>query len=37
MKIILYMAQTMNGIIARENYNEDFLSDINWKVFCQTS
>lgn len=33
MKVILYMAQTMNGIIAREDYGEDFLSDENWKVF----
>lgn len=35
MKVILFMAQTVNGIIARENYNEDFLSDENWKVFCK--
>jgi dihydrofolate reductase len=27
------MAQTLNGIVARENYGEDFLSDENWKVF----
>lgn len=27
------MAQSVNGIVARENYNEDFLSDENWKVF----
>lgn len=29
------MAQTMNGMIAKENYNEDFLSDINWKIFVK--
>lgn len=33
MKVILYMAQTINGIVARNNYNEDFLSDENWEVF----
>lgn len=32
MKVILYMAQTVNGIIARENFEEDFLSNENWKV-----
>ena len=35
MKVILYIAQTINGVIARENYDEDFLSDINWKVFVK--
>jgi dihydrofolate reductase len=34
MKVILYMAMTPNGIIARSNNEEDFLSDENWKVFC---
>ena len=33
MKVILYMTQTINGIIARNNYDEDFLSHENWKVF----
>ena len=33
MKVVLYMAQSVNGIIARENYDEDFLSHENWKVF----
>ncbi|MBI2106713.1 hypothetical protein HYT57_01900 [Candidatus Woesearchaeota archaeon] len=33
MKVILYMAQTINGIIARNNYEEDFLSHENWEVF----
>jgi len=27
------MAQTINGIIATENYSEDFLSDTHWKGF----
>ena len=27
------MAQTVNGMIARENGSEDFLSDQNWKTF----
>jgi len=33
MKVILYMAETINGIIARTNYGEDFLSHENWRVF----
>jgi len=33
MKVLLYMAQTVNGMVARENYDEDFLSYENWKVF----
>lgn len=35
MKVILYMAQTINGVIARENYDEDFLSHRNWEVFVK--
>ena len=35
MKVVLYMAQTVNGVIARENYGEDFLSHQNWEVFVQ--
>ena len=35
MKVVLYMAQTPNGIIARENGDEDFLSDENWLTFCK--
>lgn len=35
MKTILYMAMTVNGIIARENGDEDFLSAENWKTFTQ--
>lgn len=26
---------SVNGIIARENYKEDFLSDYDWDVFCK--
>lgn len=29
------MAQTINGIIAREDYKEDFLSDKNWDAFVK--
>ncbi len=35
MKVILFMAMTLNGVIARENDKEDFLSDRNWKEFCK--
>ncbi len=35
MKVIMCMAQTVNGMIARENYDEDFLSHINWEVFVK--
>src|SRR5574339_1305119 len=30
MKVILYMAMSVNGIIARENNEEDFLSHQSW-------
>ena len=33
MKITLYMAMSVNGMIARKNGEEDFLSDGNWKKF----
>lgn len=33
MKVVLYIAQSINGIIATEKYKEDFLSDINWREF----
>jgi dihydrofolate reductase len=33
MKITLFMAMSLNGIIAGENGNEDFLSHANWKYF----
>lgn len=35
MNVILYMAQTVNGLIARENYDEDFLSQVNWETFVK--
>ena len=33
MKVILYMAMSLNGFIARENRQEDFLSEDNYKTF----
>lgn len=33
MKVTLFMAQSINGFIARTNGQEDFLSDQNWKTF----
>lgn len=33
MKIILYMATTVNGFIAKEDGNTDFVSDVEWKSF----
>ncbi len=35
MKVILFMAMSANGIIARENNEEDFLSNYGWKVLCE--
>ena len=35
MKVILYMAMSLNGYIARENGDEDFLSHENWNTFCE--
>lgn len=35
MKVILYMAMSVNGFIAQKNGDEDFLSDRNWKTFSQ--
>lgn len=37
MKVILFMAVSLNGIIARENNEEDFLSEDNWKTFVELS
>jgi dihydrofolate reductase len=34
MKVILYMAMSLNGYIAEENGSEDFLSKANWDKFC---
>jgi len=33
MKVILYMAMSLNGQIARPNNKEDFISDTSWKSF----
>ena len=35
MKVTLYMAMAVNGIIARENNEEDFLSHYNLEVLCR--
>ncbi len=35
MKVILFMAMSLNGIIASENGSEDFLSDTNWETFSE--
>lgn len=35
MKVVLYMTISLNGIIARENNEEDFLSDYNWGTFVE--
>lgn len=35
MKVILDMAMSVNGVIARKDFTEDFLSEYNWKVFCK--
>jgi len=34
MKVILFMAMSVNGCIARKNGDEDFLSHKNWEAFC---
>lgn len=35
MKTILFMAMSMNGIVAREDNSEDFISDENWDIFVK--
>jgi dihydrofolate reductase len=35
MKIIIYMAPTPNGMIAKENYDESFVSAANWRLFVK--
>ncbi len=35
MKVILFMAVSLNAIIARENNEEDFLSEENWNTFIE--
>jgi len=37
MKVVLYTAISINGIIARENNEEDFISHENWKEFIRLS
>ena len=34
MKVILDMAITVNGIIARRDFTEDFFPEYNWNIFC---
>ena len=36
MKVILYMATTANGMIAKEDNNTSFVSSIEWKSFQKT-
>jgi len=33
MKVMLYMAMSVNGMIARPEGDESFLSHYNWEVF----
>ncbi len=35
MKVILYMAISVNGVIAREDNEEDFLSHDNWNILVK--
>lgn len=35
MKVVLYMAQSLNGIIARKDNQEDFLTNENWQMLCK--
>lgn len=35
MKVNLFMAMSLNGMIAGKNGNEDFLSHANWESFCK--
>ena len=37
MEVVLYMAMSVNGMIADESCNEDFLSDVNWKTLIDLS
>ncbi len=37
MKVILDMVTTLNGVIARKDYTEDFFHKDNWKIFCNIS
>ena len=33
MQVTLFMAMSLNGLIAREDGKEDFLSDVHWQTF----
>jgi dihydrofolate reductase len=35
MKVTLWMAMSLNGIVARENQSEDFLSSRDWELFLE--
>ena len=35
MHVTLFMAISLNGIVADESGSEDFISDANWDVFCE--
>lgn len=35
MNVTLFMAISLNGIVADESGSEDFISDSNWGIFCQ--
>ncbi|MGE4352293.1 MAG: dihydrofolate reductase family protein [Bdellovibrionales bacterium] len=35
MKVLLFMAMSLNGLIADEQGKEDFLSNVNWACFCE--
>ncbi|PIQ91512.1 MAG: hypothetical protein COV70_03345 [Parcubacteria group bacterium CG11_big_fil_rev_8_21_14_0_20_39_22] len=35
MKVTLYMATSLNGMIATETGDEEFLSHENWEMFCE--
>ena len=35
MKVVLFIASTLNGFIARKNGEEDFLEDDNWTEFSK--
>lgn len=35
MNVSLFASMSVNGMIARKNGQEDFLSDANWDLFCE--
>jgi len=36
MKVILWMGMSVNGMVARENWKEDFISDDTWNAWVET-